>query len=276
MNLLLPLWIAETRKLFSRLSAKVGLLAAVGVGALGPVGLWFLASAGITVNGGDLGASLDVAAPNGWRWGLFVRNFFVAQGFLALLGSLALAGELQARTLREDLVRPVPRAAVLLAKWGALATFAAAWGLAQSGASVVVGLVLLPATGQVAWGTVGLATLASFAADLSFAAAALAVAAVLRSPTSSLLGLLLFAVIERFVTLGLWVLRGWLLASPELSDGVRWTMHAVPLLPSSAWGVWWDVVNAQPPIWASWGALLGWTALAVTVAIGAFQRTDVP
>jgi len=267
-------WIAETRKLFSRPSAKVALVVAALIGAAGPGFLRFFGGAGITVNGGDL--ALDVSAPNAVRWALVMRGFFVAQGFLALLAIASLAGELQAHTLREDLARDVGRRTALLAKWAALAMLSAAWLAVQWTVGCLVGFAVHPATGSVAWGDVALGYGAAFATDVSFAAMALAFAAVLRSPAATLLALLLGIVLERFLGWILWFAREFALANPELPPLLTAIVSAGPYLPSAAWSVWSDVANGSPGQAASWAALAGWTILSVVVAERTFARTDVP
>jgi hypothetical protein len=267
-------WIAETRKLFSRPSARAALVVAALLGAAGPFFMRFFAGAGITVNGGDL--ALDVSAPNAVRWALVMRGFFVAQGFLALLAVASLAGELQAHTLREDLARDVSRRTVLLAKWGALATFAVAWLTVQWVVASLLGLALHPATGGAEWGDVALGYVAAFAADVSFAGMALAFAAVLRSPTAALLALVLGVVLEWFLGQVLWLARELALANPEMLGSLTTIVSLAPYFPSAAWSVWSDVANGAPGLAASWAALAGWTIVAGVVAERRFAATDVP
>ena len=267
-------WIAETRKLFSRPSARVALVVAAVLGALGPGAMRFVAGAGISVNGGDL--ALDVSAPNAVRWALVMRGFFVAQGFLALLAIVSQAGELQAHTLREDLARDVGRRTVLLAKWGALAMFAAAWLAVQWTVACMIGLALHPATGGAAWADVALGHVAAFATDISFAAMALAFAAVLRSPAAALLALLLGVVLDSFLGWILWLARGFAVGNPDMPPSLTAIVSAGPYLPSAAWSVWSDVASGSPGEAASWAALAGWTIVALLVAERTFARTDVP
>jgi ABC-type transport system involved in multi-copper enzyme maturation permease subunit len=267
-------WIAETRKLFSRPSAKVALVVAALLGAAGPLFLRFFGGAGITVNGGDL--ALDVSAPNALRWALVMRGFFVAQGFLALLAIGSLASELQAHTLREDLARDVGRRTVLFAKWGALALLAAAWLAVQWVVGCLLGLALHPSTGAAAWGDVALGYAAAFAADVSFTAVALAFAAVLRSPAATLLALLLGIVLEWFLGWALWLGREFTQANPDVSPTLAAIVSAGPYLPSAAWSVWSDISSGSAAPASSWAALAAWTILALLVAERTFARTDVP
>jgi ABC-type transport system involved in multi-copper enzyme maturation permease subunit len=274
LNTLALVSIAETRKLLSRPAAKVGLLGAAAIGVLGPVFLEMFSGGGITVNGGEL--ALDVSAANAVRWALVVRGFFVAQGFLALLAAMSLAGELQAHTLREDLVRPVARRVVLLAKWGALAVWSALWLIVQGIVASGVGLLLHAAEGGASWSDVALGYAAAWATDVSFAAVALACAAVLRSPAPALLALLLGVLLERFTAWVLWAVAGVALGNADLPGWATAILHAAPYLPSAAWSVWSDVASGVASLPASWIALVGWTVIAAVVAERSFGVSDIP
>ena len=70
-----------------------------------------------------------------------------------------------------------------------------------------VGLAIHPAAGEVAWGHLALGMLGTWAAELSFAAVALATAVLFRSVAGTLLGMFLFLVFERFATWGLMAAR---------------------------------------------------------------------
>jgi ABC-type transport system involved in multi-copper enzyme maturation permease subunit len=275
MNLLGAVVLAEVRKLLSRPVARVGLVGMALLGAFGPVALWMLAGAGVTVNGGDLGASLDVSAPNGLRWALFLRNFFTGQVLLAVLAAMSFAGELQAHTLREDLVRPVPRAVVLFGKWVALGTWSFLAILLQAALASIVGLVLHPASGGVEWSALAFAFVGTWAAELSFAAVALATAVLFRSVAGTLAGLFLFLVFERCFTWGLIAARGLFTSMSETGEPPAWAA-IVPFTPTSAWSGWTELASGTDPSWQPWVALVMWTALAGVLAERVFARTDVP
>ena len=117
---------AEVRKLASRTSARValGLLVLLGIG--GPL-LQLLveqvigrASAAGVGDGPEMPEMLATYAVSGV---LQVRNFFLFRGLLIWVAAESFAGELVARTLREDLVRPVTRESLLVAKWAAVQAF---------------------------------------------------------------------------------------------------------------------------------------------------------
>lgn len=275
MTVLGSIVLAEIRKLLSRPVARFGLLLLALLGAVGPIALWALSGSGVTVNGGDLGASLDVSAPNGLRWSLVLRNFFTGQILLSVLATMSYAGELQAHTLREDLVRPVPRAVVLFSKWTALGCWSMVSLLIQAGIGSGIGLLIHPSTGGVAWSHLALGFVGTWAAELSFAAVALAVAVVLRSVAGTLAGLFLFLVFERFATWGLIAARSLITSMSETGQPPA-LFEIVPFTPTSAWSGWTELTSGTDPSWQPWVALVFWTVLAAVVAERVFSRTDVP
>ncbi len=278
---LLGLVTAEFLKLQSRTTARAGWVALALLGLVVPLFLAFLGSSGVTVNGGDLGANLDLSAANGARWALIVRNFYVAQAFLIVLGALSVAGELQARTLREDLVRPVPRWAVLGAKWVALSLWSAIALAMQWGVAVLVGLVLLDLQGEAEFVDVLLGYVASWVADTGFLTAVLLISAAARSVAATIAGMFLFLILERFVGWGLWMVRGIRVGMPpEWGEQIPWfvdiLLDASPWLPSSAWNVWKELVDGVDPSWQGWASLGILTLLAAALAERIFARVDVP
>lgn len=266
------LW-AELRKLLSRPIARVALIAMVALGVLGPGLLWLLAHSGIEWNGADLSTTLDACGANGLRWGLVLRNFLFAQIVLSVLASVSFAGELQSHTLREDLVRPVPRWVVLGAKWLALCAWSLVSLAAQAAVGAGVGLVALGVTGQTEWGQVGLAFGATWLAEASVALVALAVAATVRTVAGAFVILVTFLLFERFATWAAWALRG-LMSMGE--GGAPAIFELIPFTPSSAWSGWSELALGTDPSWQPWVALLAWTMIAGGIALGAFVRADVP
>ncbi|MEQ1566272.1 MAG: ABC transporter permease [Myxococcota bacterium] len=273
---------AELRKLLSRPIAKVGLVVLAAIGLLGPLGLSMLANAGVTVNGGDLGANLDVTAANAVRWSLYVRNLFAIHILLTVLAALSVAGEFQSHSLREDLVRPVPRSLVLLAKWIALAGWAFAGLVAQLVVAVALGAVLHPWSSDdpshAQWGAVLLGCAVSWLSEVGYAAVVLAAAVVFRSVAATLGSVFLLLVFERVADWTLTLVGTVVSALPtETNLGpFRYVVDAAPFLPSSAWAVWSELATGAGPSWQPWVALAVYTALAVVVADRWFARVDVP
>lgn len=271
------LWRAELLKLSSRLTARLGLVVAAALGVILPVILWTLGSSEILWNGAPLSDVLSLDAATGSLWALRVRNFYVMRMFLIVLAALSFAGELQARTLREDLLRPVPRWAVLLAKWLALGTWLGGTLLLPWVLSLVVGAVLLGMDGS--WSVSVQTYLATFAADLGFAALALAVSVVARSVAATVGGVFLFLVLDTMLGWFLWFARMIRTSlPPEATDvpvWVDWLLEGTIWLPSSAFAVWFELLNEADPTWQSWVALGGITVVCLGVAERWFARMDV-
>lgn len=267
----------EALKLQSRRAARFGWLVLLLIGLAAP--LMVIAGGTVSVNNAAPGAGLDQSAANGVRWALIARNFYVTQAFLLLLGATSLAGELQAHTLRETLARPVPRWAVLLAKWGALSIWSAVGLAAQWVAALGAGLLLLQTEGSTVWADVLSGYVASWVVDTGFAAVVLMVAVLARSVPGSIAGLFLFLVLERVATWGLWAadaVTGYSTGGADVPTWAAVLLELAPWLPSSAWGVWRDVVDGTAPLWQPWAALLLITMVAIGVAERALARIDVP
>lgn len=277
MNLLLK---AELLKLSARPAARLALVALVLAGALGPLAQWFVKNTAITMNGTPVSEQLDLCAAAGLAWTLRIRGFYVAQVALLLLASQSFAGELGARTLRDELVRPVSRSAVLAAKLGALAAFDLVALAGAVGVAVLVGLVLLPGTGQAAWSGVLLGAAATWWCEVGFATFALAVSVLTRSVAGGLAAAFLFLLAERGVAVAL-TLASWVaMAAPpqllQIPPAVEVVLQLAPFLPTAGWTAAEDLVRAQPFTWQHWVALGGWTVLAAVLADRTFARADVP
>ncbi len=271
--------IAEMRKLQSRFAARLGWVAMALLGFLPPAFMWLVGDASFEVNGQP--QAIDLSAANGVRWALTVRNFYVAQALLLVLGAASVAGEYQQRTLREDLLRPVPRAGVLLAKWVALAGWSAVALAVQWVVAVLAGFVLLSSEGGVSWTDVFAGYLTTFATDVSFASVVLLVSVASRSVSGTIGAMFLFLVLERFAGWMLWVgsqFRASL--SPEyveqIPSGVHVLLSASPYLPSSAWGLSSVVAEGLPVAGETVAALCVITAAAAVGAERVFARVDVP
>ncbi|HHO50417.1 MAG TPA: hypothetical protein ENK18_05970 [Deltaproteobacteria bacterium] len=271
--------LAEILKLQSRTSARAGWLALALLGALPPAFLAMMGDATVTAGGGPV--QFDLSAANGVRWALVVRNFYIAQTFLLLLGAQSLAGEYQARTLREDLLRPVPRWAVLGAKWGALSAWSGVAVALQWVVAVVVSVLLLGSEGDATWKAVFLGHLAAWLCDTSFAAVVLLASAATRTATGTIAAVFLFVALDKFLGWILWIGKGIrdslpLDVSEQVPAVVDWLLVASPYLPSRAWGIWSEVSLSEPPVLQSWLSLVGITLLAALATERIFARTDVP
>jgi ABC-2 type transport system permease protein len=280
--LLGALWRAECLKLFSRGSARLGLVVSAILSLLAVFALWRLSGSQAVLNGATLESLLadNANAPAALRWGLHLRSFFVLPAFVILLAAQSLAGELQARTLREELLRPVPRAAVLLAKWASLATWSAAtlgvaWVIGAVGGAVVLG------TGG-PWSEVALGYVACWLGDLGLAAVALAVAISVQGVAGSVVGTFLFLVLTVFLGWALFFvsfLAGIDMVRTSMADQV-WLLDGVariePWLPPAALRAWTGVAPDVDWVWQSFAALALLTVAGLVVAERRLATLDVP
>lgn len=271
---------AELRKLMSRTSARVGLLLAVAIGLGLPIarGAYQLLVIQIAArNGGDV-SLIPPADPTVPIYAaLWLRNFFVMRVLLIMVGALSFAGEFQSRTLREDLLRPVSRPAVLMAKWAALVAWVGG-GLVLTGATSTLASVIAFPGGE-GFGHLLLQYAVALLADAGFAAVVLMVAVLSRSVAGTLAGMFLFYLLDLAVAIGF----GLLASLPDqvgLPPEVRAAAGQVsPWLPSAAFAAWnggtiwsgggdWSV-----PAFVSLGVV---TLVSLAVAIWRFERLDVP
>jgi ABC-2 type transport system permease protein len=280
--MLAGLWRAEAIKLFSRTSARLGLLVAAFLAVFAVVVLWWLAGSAVTINGAPISESLASAhnAPGGLRWGMVIRNFYVLRAFILLLAAQSVAGELQARTLREDLLRPVPRWAVLFAKWTALATWiAASLGIAWV-LGAAAGAALLGVSGD--WANIAAGYLASWACDVGFSTLVLVIALFVQGVAGTVMGAFLYLIFDWFLGWFLWIVA-WLAGIDTVRQSLgatAWMLDAVaavnPWLPSSAFAAWQGATPGTDWDWQSFAALAVVTAVCAVIAERRFARIDVP
>lgn len=229
------LYQAETDRLFRRMTSIIGLSLSALFGVIGPLLILLMNIIGYQA----FQAMAEGVPPEdlvefqlaSWDFAVFtsyyLRNFMFLPILIFLLGGLSMASEFVARTVREDVLRPVPRWALLLAKWCALASWILAATALIAGLSVVLGLLLTMATPSdpEAWKALeGLsggewfsgATSAWWAAtkpaliqigitlatDLGFATLALAVAVVTRSVAATVAGLVMVFMVQFAVSIG--------------------------------------------------------------------------
>jgi ABC-type transport system involved in multi-copper enzyme maturation permease subunit len=264
---------AESRKLLSRLSARAGLLVAAGLGLAVPGLLIWLANSDMMINGTPMADQLDASATMGLSWALSLRNFFVLRVFLIMLGALSLAGELQARTLREDLIRPVPRWAILVAKWGALSLWSA-MGLALTWVvATVVGLLAFGVGDSAEWGQLAAGFAATWLTDVGFAALVLCAAAAFRSVSGTIVGVFLFFVVDTVIGFALTFLA-FIAGVADLPEAADTVLVLRPWLPNAAFGAW-KGFGEEGWIWQSFASLGLITVLVSVVTERLFARTDV-
>ena len=273
---------AEALKLVSRRGARVALVLAVVFGILGPALLGLADGMELEVNGARFAEwlGLRVYGSTAQLWALEARNSLVMPVFVMWLAAASLAGEYQARTLREDLLRPVPRWAVLLAKWGALVLWVTATLLLTWMPSAVGGLVLFGTEGE--WGQVALAFVANVATDSTLAAMALLVAVAVRNVPATLVGLFLLWALSIAFGWGLGLSTTFL--STEIATGQlgipawygEFLAAAGPWLPSEALGAWRGGTFRADWVWEHFGSLALTTGLSLGLSALVLERSDVP
>jgi len=270
----LALWRAETIKLLSRTSARLGLIGAIAISLLIPLILFWLSNTGMEMNGTEVKDALGADAPMALNWSLrFLHWAFILRAFIILLGTMTIAGEFSAKTLREDLLRPVPRAAILAAKWAALSTWIGLFLGITWLISSVLGLILFGTDGG--WQDPALAYLVAGLCNVGFAALVLAIAVCIRSVPVTIVGVFLFLVMNTFLGWGLTVVS-WISEMADVPEAVEFVIQARPWLPSSALGAWYGFAVGEPWIWQNFAALGLLTALSALVAAAVFEWIDVP
>ena len=276
---------AETVKLFSRTTARLGLVLLVVLGALPPLILfavrlgawWWTGSLDAEwMPGQSVREAFSMPAADSMVWALRARNFFVVKAFLVMLGAQIFAGEYQAHTLREDLLRPIPRWSVLGAKWLAMCTWIAVTAIFAWAVATALGLALFWDMGG-DWQQPILGYFSAIMADAGFAALVLLISVLSRSVPFTIAGVLLFAIMDYALDWILWLAK----LAPNLpvtyaKEVGRVAEVAYPWMPFSAFGVWRGYEAMTPWAWQGFVSLLviGLGSLVLSWAL--FRRMDVP
>jgi ABC-type transport system involved in multi-copper enzyme maturation permease subunit len=276
---------AEVRKLASRTSARVALALLLLLGIGGPL-LQLLveqvigrATAAGAENGAEMPEMLATYAVSGV---LQVRNFFLFRGLLIWVAAESFAGELVARTLREDLVRPVTRESLLVAKWSAIQAFVVASLLVPVVAASGLAAVLLGTNGD--WMDIIDAVVLTFLGDVAFGTLVMAISLSLRSVGGTLVGVFLFWLGDQVFGWLLWAVEN---GRPLLDTllqawgmtGLAWVVDGAialrPWLPSSAMNLYWGFDAEVGVAWQSQVAVLVILLAAWGWALVVFRRMDV-
>lgn len=272
---------AEVVKLFSRSSARSGLVLIVALTALPPllvlaakigVGLWL--GPDELFNGVPVGDYFSLPGASAQAWALQIRDFFLMKAFVLLLAAQIFAGEYQARTLREDALRPVSRCSLILARWFALVAWIAVVSLLSWGVSSGLGLAFFGWGGS--WQGPILGLFAAILGDAGFAAIALAASVLTRSVAATVAGVFFLAVVDYGLDWGLWLLKMAPMIPHEYGKLIgKIAETAYPWMPFSALALWRGYENGTW-VWQAAITLLAMTALSLVAAIGVFRRMDVP
>ncbi len=256
---------AELRVVFGRRSGQAALALALALGVLAAATLHILRQSTVDaqVNGLPVQSMVDLSWRGVASWGLRARNFFALPTLLVFATAASLAGEIGDHTLRELLVRPVPRWKVLAVRLFALAILSAATLLATLVPALAGGAAIFGTEADI--GPVLLGYLASWASDLGLIALAAAVAVFVRGVA----GVVVLVVLALLADL---VARGALTVAAGLGvDGAE-TVRA--LLPGSSLACWEGWASGWDP--AAFAGLALLLAAGLAVAFARFQRMDVP
>ncbi len=265
--------VAETRKVFTQGSAVAALVIAlvVGLGAVaGYAWIQSLGEEGPSFNGTPVSQIVTVSGIEAAGKALWARNFFVLPLFLLLASASSVGGELSDRTLRELVVRPVPRWSVLAAKLLALAALSATTLVVTLVPSLALGSALFGLGADVAVGAPTAGALlggyaASFLSDVGLICIAIAASLVVPSVGGTVVGVALVLMAD-LALYGLLKLLG-MLGVEEAAAVVPWTIGNA----LGAWEGWQDGWNP-----AQFGALGVLVVVSLSFAIARFHRMDVP
>ena len=256
---------AECAAVFGRWSGRGALAVALIVGLLAVGGLEAAARAADSVeaNGTPAASLLKVDWATCVAWSLQARNFFVLPLLLVLAGASSLSGELKENTLREVLVRPVPRWSVVVAKVCALSLLSLATLVLTSASSLAGGFVMFATEEAITGQLAGFAM--SWLSDICLITMTLLVASFSRSVGGVVVGLALYLMVD-------WLL-GKLLGFLG-NFGVDWAPVVQDFLPGTALQAWadWDAGFEPKRV----VALVLWTGITWAIATMRVQKMDVP
>ena len=254
---------AELYKIVSRTSGRVGLAVAGLVSVVSVLALHQASRVqGASVNEQPLADVMSFDGYTALAWSLMGRNFFVLPLILLMVTAQLLAGEWAERTLRSALVRPVARAEILAAKFGALAIYSALTLLLTAGLTAAAAGALFGITEPMGPVIAGFA--ASWICDLGLIALGLALSVSLRSVVGVVVGAALFLMGDMALRA---LLR--LLDMMNVVDAERW----IPFFPGNALDAW----NGYQGDWSpeAFAGLAALIAVSLVIGLLVFQRSDV-
>lgn len=267
------LWRAETQKLLSRTSARGGIIVLMCVGIAVPTFMQLVVNLEGQVNGTPTSELVTQTIPAALSGTLYLRNFWVTRFLITLLAALSFAEELNSRTLREQLISPISRAAVLATKWLSLCVWIGIGTLMMWVTAGLLSGLLFTTDGD--WQPILVAWLASVACDMCFAAVALCTAVWVRSTAITILGVIAFLIADtllEWTLMGLGVVAGFM----ELPEAADVLLSLRPWLPSSAMGWWSSWTGGDPWVWQNLVSMAGLMLVSGILAERRFNRMDLP
>lgn len=293
-TLALGLVLTETEKTFRRGPAIAGLVLSV-LFALGVAGIVWAVNVNVVEVAGQ--AAIDASGGSVTNDDIQrVRLDSVLQGTLGLrgllffpvlaflVGAATFAAEYHRKTLREDLLRPVPRWAILGAKWAALVVWVTAALLLSSLTAVVAGLPF--GADGIEWGLLGTLVFTTWLTDLGFTTLAFAVAIVTRSVPGTLATMVMFFVLQLGLAAGFGILTAEGVEQMAASYGPSLVPGSEALIESAFEWVR-ELSKWQPPLvvgtctpadlpWQAYTSIAVVTVLSLVVGLWRFERMDVP
>lgn len=271
----LAMVVAELRAVFARGSGLGAVVVSliIGVGAAA-VMYWVHANMGdAQINNSSMGDFVQFSGANCAGWALAARNFLILPLLLLLATGSSLAGELSDSTLREVLVRPVPRWSVMLAKLLALMVLSATTLLATLAPSLVGGAAMFGMDGPTVDLLLGYA--ATLGTDLGIISFGLLASTVVRSVGGVVVSVILLLIFDGGARLLLWG-REKVISLLQTSTGTEVeevAVHYSQFLPGAALDCWkgWSDGWAWEPF-AGLGVLV---VLCLGVTLWRFSRMDV-
>ncbi|MBN1336985.1 MAG: ABC transporter permease [Deltaproteobacteria bacterium] len=262
---LLRIYVAECRKTLGRGSGWTALGVAAGVGLLSVLVLAagrHLGSQAV-VNGATLPEVIRFTGPTALSWALHARNFYVLPLVLLWATGASFAGEIADHTLREALVRPVPRAVVLAAKVLALATLSAASLIVTATVAGAAGAALFGLEGT--WGTVLAGFAASWLTDLGLIGLGVLASLWFRSVAGAVVGVVLMLMADLAARLALKLVAA--LGFETAGTLVRW-------MPGEALAAWEGYADGW--VGAAFVGLLVLLGGTLGLAFLRLRRLDLP
>jgi hypothetical protein len=259
---------AEIRKVFTRGSAFGAIAVAFAVGLLAVGAMWEARSMqeGASITGAPIASLVTFSGVGAAGWALWMRNFFVLPLLLLLATAASTAGEMADRTLREDLVRPMPRWSVLAAKLGALCLLSAVTLVASLVPSLAAGAALFGlGEGEPGLHRLALGYAASFASDLGLFSLGLLASMFMRSVGGVVVAVVLVLLADR---------AAWGALKLAAMLGVGTAERVLPWTLVNAMGAWEDWAGAWEP--ARFAALALLVIVATAASLARFSRLDVP
>lgn len=267
----------ELRKLFVHPAGRVGIVLSMLIGVAGPAAMLWIGSSNAVLNGQPIAESMTRTAPQGLLWATAMRDgSHFMRLFVLMLGALSVAGELKARTLREALLRPVPRWVIPVVKFLALTAWTAVTSVCTWTVGAIVGAVFFGTEGN--WGDAAAAMAVSTAGDVGMAALIVLLAILTRSVPASIVLAIVLSIVNWFSRAAMYIVEQIAkeIGQPSLADAID---LARPWTPTYALDGWPAYVFPYISMGGDWyKPLLSLAAIAlgcILLSVWRLSRIDV-